>query len=192
MHRCTERQLYDIPRVSKRQRARRRFHARAHTHTYSHVRHVRTHPRARARDAHIICLQLRQESARPSALLPAPSSALSRITFAPLFHFARIGHLSLSLSFSLFSPFLSPLRRRYKSASFSLLRVSFPFPSISLMCKSLLLSPTAGCERVRVFLSPLYFTRRGFGVIFQKNFIKHTFRVCVIIYGKIVCELNSE
>lgn len=64
----------------------------------------------------IICLLLRQESARPSALLPA-LSALSRNTFAPLFHFARIGRLfpSLSLSFSSL--------RRFPS----LVRVSFPF-----------------------------------------------------------------
>lgn len=102
-----------------------------------------THARASARAARcIICLQLRQESARPSALLPA-LSVLSRITFAPLFHFARIGRLFLSLSLFLAAP----------PVSFSSQR-PFPFPS---PVPSLVPAFRCTCKRASLFL-PLLFS----------------------------------
>jgi len=108
----------------------------------------------------IICLQLRQENARPSVLLPA-LSALSRITFAPLFHFARIGHLSLSLPLSLSPPLSSSLLRQFPS----LVRVSFPFPSVSFLFVS-----AFRCMQESLSFS-LSTSFAEVGIILQMNFV---------------------
>lgn len=158
MHRCTERQLYDIPRVSKRQRARRRFHARVYTHAYTELR-ARAHTHTRARAAHVLSVCSYAKRARDLRLFCQPPPRLSLVLHSLLCFTLLVLVISLSLSFSL-SFSLSLAASPAVRALLSLLRVSFPFPSISLMCKSLPLAPTVGCERAPVSFF-LFYTLRA-------------------------------
>lgn len=123
-----------------------------HTHSNTHSVHIARAARCSAR---IICLQLRQESARPSALLPA-LSALSRITFAPLFHFTRVGRLSLFY----FTPLPPPLS--LSLASLPAVRVSFSrvraplSPPFGRPSRIALSRSHAICRSICSFSSPLF------------------------------------
>lgn len=143
--------------------------------------YIDTHTRA----ARVLSVCSYAKRARDLRLFCQPSPRLSLVLHSLLCF------TWLVLVISLF--FFLPFSRRFAGgirALLSLLRVSFPFPSISLMCESLLLAPTFSCERESVFLPLLYvylYTPRLWSNLSEKLY--NTPLLCAIVYGKIACEM---